>query len=130
MSNISDSENPDQQLGCLWAPTYDGREGTTFTKEADHILSVFRQCTGENSDYRDRYVDALAVMAVKPLYEKNFANWDTKIASTKAAIQRACAWGIVAAKSGEIEYRLFAASLSCFLNFELQKALPLRRDRV
>jgi len=125
MSNISDSENPDLQLGCLWAPAYDGREGTTFTKEADHIVSVFRQCTGENSDYRDRYVNAVAVMAVKPLYEKKFANWDAKFTSTEAAMQRACAWGVIAAKSREIEYRLFAASLSCFLNFELQKVFAL-----
>lgn len=125
MSDISDSENPDLHLGCLWAPAYDGREGTTFIKEVDHIVSVFRQCTGESIDNRDRYVNAIAIMAVKPLIEKNFANWDTKFTSTNAAIQRACAWGIIAAKSREIEYRLFAASLSCFLNFELQKALAL-----
>jgi len=126
MSDISDPENPDLELGCLWAPAYDGREGTTFTKEADHIVSVFRQFTRENIDYRDRYVNAVAIMAVERLYEKNFANWNTKFTSTDAAIQRACAWGIIAAKSREIEYRLFAASLSCFLNFELQKALFLR----
>ena len=129
MSDISDSDNPDLQLGCLWAPAYDGREGATFTKEADHIISVFRQCIRENNDYRDRYVNAVAVMAVKPLFEKNFANWDTKFTSTEAAIQRACAWGIVAAKSREIEYRLFAASLSCFLNFELQKVFALEETK-
>jgi hypothetical protein len=126
MSDIIDPEYPDLQLGCLWAPAYDGREGTTFTKEADHILSVFRQCDGEKTDYRDKFVNAIAINAIRALYNKYFSTMNTHFASADAAIQRACAWGVIAAKSREIEYRLFAASLSCFLDIELQNSLEHR----
>lgn len=121
MSDITDPDNPELQLGCLWAPAYDGREGATFLKEADHVLSVLRQCSGETTDYRDNFINAVAINAIQPLYEKHFTNMEPEFTSAEAAIQRACAWGVVAAKSREVEYRLFAASLSCFLNFELQK---------
>lgn len=123
MSNILDPNNPELQLGCLWAPGFDGKEGTTFSKEADHIMSVFRHCSGGENGYRDRFVNAVAIMSISPLYSKHFTNWDPQLACPDAAIQRACAWGVVAAKSRETEYRLFAASLSCFLNFELHNNL-------
>ena len=126
MSEINDPEKPDLPLGCLWAPAYDGREGITFEKEADHIVSVFRQCFGEDTDCRDKFVNAVAVLSVKQLFEKNFCKWDPMFPSTDAAIQRACAWGVIAAKSREIEYRLFAASLACFLNFEIQNAFAYK----
>ena len=127
MSDIIDPDYPDLQLGCLWAPAYDRREGTTFAKEADHILSIFRQCDGEKTDYRDIFVNAIAINAIRTLYNKYFSTMDTHFASTDAAIQRACAWGVIAAKSREIEYRLFAASLSCFLDIELQNSLEYRQ---
>lgn len=128
MSKILDPNNPELQLGCLWAPGFDGREGTTFSKEADHIMSVFRHCSGGESGYRDRFVNAVAIMSITPLYSKHFTNWDSHLASPEAAIQRACAWGVVAAKSREIEYRLFASSLACFLNFELHNNLAFHNQ--
>lgn len=124
MSDIPDPDSPELRLGCLWAPAYDGKEGVTFTKEAEHILSVFRQCSDNEVDHRDRIAHAMAVMAIGNLYAKHFAGWEYHYASANAAIQRACAWGVVAAKLREVEYRLFAASLSSFLNFELQRSLP------
>ena len=128
MSKILDSNNPELQLGCLWAPGFDGKEGTTFAKEADHIVSVFKHCSGGENGYRDRFVNAVAIMSINPLYSKHFTMWNSQIECTDAAIQRACAWGVVAAKSREIEYRLFAASLSCFLNFELQNNLAFHNQ--
>ena len=128
MSKIHDSNNPELQLGCLWAPGFDGKEGTTFAKEADHIVSVFKHCSGGENGYRDRFVNAVAIMSINPLYSKHFTKWNSQIECTDAAIQRACAWGVVAAKSREIEYRLFAASLSCFLNFELQNNLAFHNQ--
>ena len=128
MSNILDPDNPELQLGCLWAPGFDGKEGTTFAKEAEHIVSVFKHCSGGENGYRDRFVNAVAIMSVNPLYSKHFTNWDFRLGRPDAAIQRACAWGVVAAKSREIEYRLFAASLSCFLNFELHNNLAFHNQ--
>ena len=126
MSDIIDPDHPERQLGCLWAPAYDGRGGATFVKEADHIVSVFRQCSGAMTDYRDCLVSALAINAIEPLYNRHFSEMDARFTSTDAAIRRACAWGVVAAKSREIEYRLFAASLSCFLSFEVQNSIGIR----
>jgi hypothetical protein len=125
MSDIIDPEHPERRLGCLWAPAYDSRGGTTFVKEADHIVSVFRQCSGAMTEYRDRLVSAVAINAIEPLYSRHFSEMDARFPSTDAAIRRACAWGIVAAKSREIEYRLFAASLSSFLSFEVQNSLGI-----
>jgi hypothetical protein len=124
MSDIPDPESPELRLGCLWAPAHDGKEGVTFAKETEHILSVFRQCSANEVDHRDKIAHAMAVMAIGNLYTKHFAGWEDHYASADAAIQRACAWGVVAAKSREVEYRLFAASLSSFLNFELKRSLP------
>lgn len=128
MSNISDPDNPELQLGCLWAPAFDGNEGATFAKETDHIISVFKHCSGGVNGYRDRFVNAVAIMSISPLYSKHFTKWDSNLVCPDAAIQRACAWGVVAAKSREIEYRLFAASLTCFLNFELHNNLAFHNQ--
>jgi hypothetical protein len=124
MSDIPGPDSPELRLGCLWAPSHDGKEGVTFAKETEHILSVFRQCSDNEVDHRDKIAHAMAVIAIGNLYAKHFAGWEDHYASANAAIQRACAWGVVAAKSREVEYRLFAASLSAFLNFELQRSLP------
>jgi hypothetical protein len=130
MSNIADPHCPELQLGCLWAPAYDGKEGITFSKEIDHILPVFRQCSGDEgkSNFRERFANAIAIMAITPLFANHFTTWDPNFSSPDAAIQRACAWGVVAAKSREVEYRLFASSLSCFLNFELQNNLTFTEE--
>ena len=122
-SEIHDPDHPDRRLACLWAPAYDGKEGTVFSKEAEHLLSVFRQCLGDEREARYQFVQVVALTAIKPLFEERFSRWEEGFGCADAAVQRACAWGVVAAKSREIEYRLFAACLSAFLNFEVRKHL-------
>lgn len=123
MSDILDPDHPESQLSCLWAPAFDGRNGITFAREADHILSVLRQGWEGGKDSNERLRTSVAAMAVNYLYGRHFSSWTTVYTSPEAAIQRACAWGIVAAKSREVEYRLFAASLSCFLNSQINITL-------
>ena len=94
-----------------------------FSKEAEHLLSVFRQCLGDEREARYQFVQVVALTAIKPLFEERFSRWEEGFGCADAAVQRACAWGVVAAKSREIEYRLFAACLSAFLNFEVRKHL-------
>ena len=122
-SEIHDPEHPDRRLACLWAPAYDGKEGAAFSKEAEHILSVFRQCLGNEREARHQFVQVVALTAVKPLFDEHFSRWEEAFERVDAAVQRACAWGVIAAKSCEIEYRLFAACLNAFLDFEVQKHL-------
>jgi len=124
LSDIPDTENPDAQpISCLWAPAYDGKDGSTFSREPSNIFPVFKQASGNQNTYDDRLVSSIATMAIEQLYSKHFTEWQPHFRSVDAAIQRACAWGIVGAKSREIEYRLFAASLSCLLNLQMTIAL-------
>jgi hypothetical protein len=123
MSNIINSGHPELQVSCLWAPAYEGKDGATFTKEADHLLSVLGQCWDGGADYNERLRTSVAAAAINDLYGKHFTHWNPHFVSAEAAIQRACAWGVVASKSREIEYRLFAASLSCFLNSQINFTL-------
>lgn len=126
MSEIADPDDPELRLSCLWAPAFEGKEGTTFEKESRHILSVFNQCSGTGNDFRGRLASALGSISIGLLYEKYFDDWEPRFVSAAAAIQRACAWGIVAAKSTEIEYRLFAASLRCYLHLQIQRNLQFQ----
>src|SRR5207237_3837639 len=48
---------------------------------------------------------------------------DLGFPSEDAALQRACAWGIVAANRSQIEYRLFAASVVCLLNTQINTSV-------
>jgi hypothetical protein len=123
MSDIRNPGNPELQVSCLWAPAYEGKDGATFTKEADHLLSVLGQCWDGGADYNERLRTSVAAAAINDLYGKHFTHWNPHFVSAEAAIQRACAWGVVASKSREIEYRLFAASLSCFLNSQINFTL-------
>jgi hypothetical protein len=116
VSDIVNPERPDEQLSCLWAPAYDGREGSTFSKEVEHIISVFKQSTGEG--FQDKLAYTMAKMTINDMYRHYFDEWSPRYISCASAIQRACAWGIVAAKSKEVEYRLFAAALRCFINLQ------------
>jgi hypothetical protein len=123
MSDITNPENPEHPVSCLWAPAYEGRDGSTFSKESAHLLSVLGQCWEGGADYNERLRTSVATAAINDLYGKHFTQWTPRFVSAEAAIQRACAWGIVAAKSREIEYRLFAASLSHFLNSQINFTL-------
>lgn len=123
MSDIADPENPEGQVSCLWAPAYEGKDGATFSKESAHLLSVLGQCWEGGTDYNERLRRSVATAAINDLYGKHFTQWSPRFAYVEAAIQRACAWGVVAAKSREIEYRLFAASLSHFLNSQINFTL-------
>jgi hypothetical protein len=123
MSDIIDPDRPESQVSCLWAPAYDGKSGTTFTREADHILSVLKQGWEGGKDSNERLRTSVAAMAINYLYTHHFSCWSPLYGSPEAAIQRACAWGIVASKSRQLEYRLFAASLSCFLNSQINITL-------
>lgn len=123
MSDIIDPDHAESQVSCLWAPACDGKPGMTFMREADHILSVLIQGWQGVKDANERLRASVAAMAINYLYSRHFSSWSPMYGSPEAAIQRACAWGIVAAKSREIEYRLFAASLSCFLNSQINITL-------
>jgi hypothetical protein len=123
MSDITNPENPEHPVSCLWAPAYEGKDGATFSKESAHLLSVLGHCWEGGADYNERLRTSVATAAINDLYGKHFTHWSPRFAYAEAAIQRACAWGIVAAKSREIEYRLFAASLSHFLNSQINFTL-------
>jgi hypothetical protein len=122
MSDIVDPAGPGSQVSCLWAPAYEGKDTITFAREADHLLSAL---TTDVTTYNgaDRLRTSVVAMSVNCLYTRHFHGWSHAFSFREAAIQRACAWGIVAAKSKEVEYRLFAASLSCFLNSQINMTL-------
>jgi hypothetical protein len=119
-SDIPDAARPEQTLTCLWAPAYDGKEGSVFAKEGGHLGSVFGACVGRG-DARDRFLEIVAMRGLGGLFERDFGRWEDGFGGVDEGVQRACAWGVVAAKSREIEYRLFAACLTAFLEFEVQK---------
>jgi hypothetical protein len=119
-SHVPDAARPDDALTCLWAPAYDGKEGAAFGKEGEHLRSVFGGCVGMG-DGRDRFLEIVALRGVGGLFERDFGRWEDGFGGVDEGVQRACAWGVVAAKSREIEYRLFAACLTAFLEFEVQR---------
>lgn len=72
-------------------------------------------------DARDKFLEIVALRGVGGLFERDFGRWEDGFGGVDEGVQRACAWGVVAAKSREIEYRLFAACLTAFLEFEVKK---------
>jgi hypothetical protein len=122
MSDIINPETPSEQISCLWAPAYDGKDPVTFRRESAHLLSVLRQCW-EGCTYNERMRTSVAATAINDLFSKHFTDWTREFTSEDAALQRACAWGVVAAHTSKIEYRLFAASLVSLLNSQINSSL-------
>ena len=122
MSDIINPDVPSEQISCLWAPAYDTVDTITFRKESTHLLSVLRQ-SWEGSTYNERMRTWVAATAINDLFSKYFTEWTHGFPSEDAALQRACAWGIVAANRSQIEYRLFAASLVCLLNTQINTSV-------
>lgn len=122
MSDIINPDVPSEQISCLWAPAYDTVDTITFRKESTHLLSVLRQ-SWDGSTYNKRMRTSVAATAINDLFSKYFTEWTHGFPSEDAALQRACAWGIVAANRSQIEYRLFAASLVCLLNTQINTSL-------
>lgn len=130
MSDIINPETPSEQISCLWAPAYDGKETLTYRKESTHLLSVIRQFW-EGCTYNERLRTSVAATAIHNLFSKHFTEWTPNFTSEDAALQRALAWGVVAANTSQIEYRLFAASLVALLNSQINLSLtdgPLEMD--
>lgn len=122
MSDIINRDMPSEQIGCLWAPAYDGKDPVTFRKESTHLLSVLRLCW-EGCTYNERMRTSVAATAITDLFSKHFTEWAPNFSSQEAALLRACAWGFVAANTSKIEYRLFAASMICLLNSQINSSL-------
>lgn len=122
MSDIINPETPSEQISCLWAPAYDTIDTITFRKESTYLLSVIRQ-SWEGFTYNQRMRTSVAATAIHDLFSKYFVEWTQDFPSEDAALQRACAWGIVAANRSQVEYRLFAASLVCLLDTQINTSL-------
>jgi hypothetical protein len=122
MSDIVNPETPSEQISCLWAPAYDTIDTITFRKESTHLLSVLRQ-SWEGFTYNERMRTSVAATAIHDLFSKYFVEWTQDFPSEDAALQRACAWGIVAANRSQVEYRLFATSLVCLLDTQINTSL-------
>lgn len=104
------SEVPEMHPKCIWSHLDNKTDMNLFSMERAYLLSALPSNANNLSHKVHQSVAASELSAVY----KRLRGWNWMFDSTEAAIQRACAWGIVNSASDMFEYRLFAACVTRF----------------